>query len=853
MISLRRRNKNGFTYVVAIAMLGLLAFMGFFLMQSSSAEYSQTSVSVYRTMGRQIAEAAAEEAAVYIEDQFKDKSQSAFSQLLDQAATSGPARIDKPGSGGKWPTGLNPSFLSGHLDLKDTLEQTKSLINNYITRAGFVVEKVQPTITDLRPIPQGPLDFDYCYTNDPAKSCYYTPTDRYFNNKLAPYDSIYSKDWYCTLLIDVTVSLKKQQNTKVDYRLSKDIKLLNLGPIARNYTYYSILGIYVKNYDEGGFMQSMRLELNASGGLDEKGRLILWNQPFLSRVFLHGPAIINLENPNYGVVATDYNGRECLGAYNYPQRASKDDYGPGNTMAYQYSDSFYGFSYFPGESRCLYPKKSLREIWGGSHPATEEDMNTLQSNYLSLIEKETVVGGYYPDQNKGFWDRIKDSVCNGWSDTYFVGSNVNQMFLPAGPFCRTPWRYVAKTGSANGGYRYLPNRLPDPDYAFPESDPYIRIEHRWNPEDDEVGEQTKIYSSVYPIKYGNLTNGTSEKKEKQTEFGLIYHNDGETESFLERIGATLGLVGGDLFNIATLPFQAIGSGIGTLINKLKKPSSIDSTEEEKVFNNLFPTNFKYYVMSPVTRRLKDQTEIPLDEENNWILNGTYWLDSLTISDNVTYVGTGTLLVCRNTPVEIRGSVLAYRASEGAPPEGHLNIIYHPMDKTLRENGPYGDGVDVDKRMLTIVGSGITIEASVYSLCGIKCIGDCNITRDEMAQAPYYMDPALPMDKWKANPDNQNEPAGYMNEVMGKANCILGNYVNYYMLLNKQENDLWVVHNYMNPLFFKQYPAEGTIALVQDYIDECNSTANGISQEAIDYEKSCHEFFMSPKIQHVGIR
>ncbi len=176
-----------------------------------------------------------------------------------------------------------------------------------------------------------------------------------------------------------------------------------------------------------------------------------------------------------------------------------------------------------------------------------------------------------------------------------------------------------------------------------------------------------------------------------------------------------------------------------------------------------------------------------------------------------------------------------------------------MDKTLRENGPYGDGVDVDKRMLTIVGSGITIEASVYSLCGIKCIGDCNITRDEMAQAPYYMDPALPMDKWKANPDNQNEPAGYMNEVMGKANCILGNYVNYYMLLNKQENDLWVVHNYMNPLFFKQYPAEGTIALVQDYIDECNSTANGISQEAIDYEKSCHEFFMSPKIQHVGIR
>ena len=61
MISLKKRNKSGFTYVVAIAMLGLLAFMGLFLIQSSSAEYSQTSLSLYKTMGRQLAEAAAEE------------------------------------------------------------------------------------------------------------------------------------------------------------------------------------------------------------------------------------------------------------------------------------------------------------------------------------------------------------------------------------------------------------------------------------------------------------------------------------------------------------------------------------------------------------------------------------------------------------------------------------------------------------------------------------------------------------------------------------------------------------------------------------------------------------------------
>ena len=98
-------NRQGFAYLVAVLILGLLAFMGLFLAQSSSAEYSQAAVSVYRTMGRQLAEAAADEAYVLLEERFKDKTETGFlQQLLWQASGS-----QTPKGGGS--TGLNPTLL----------------------------------------------------------------------------------------------------------------------------------------------------------------------------------------------------------------------------------------------------------------------------------------------------------------------------------------------------------------------------------------------------------------------------------------------------------------------------------------------------------------------------------------------------------------------------------------------------------------------------------------------------------------------------------------------------------------------------------------------------------------------
>ncbi|OGK10962.1 MAG: hypothetical protein A2W80_09440 [Candidatus Riflebacteria bacterium GWC2_50_8] len=126
-------NRQGFAYLVAVLILGLLAFMGLFLAQSSSAEYSQAAISVYRTMGRQLAEAAADEAYVMIEERFKDKTDTGFfQQLLWQASGS-----QTPKGGGS--TGLNPTLLHDFTDLKDKVTQTMTLKDYHMTRAGFTI------------------------------------------------------------------------------------------------------------------------------------------------------------------------------------------------------------------------------------------------------------------------------------------------------------------------------------------------------------------------------------------------------------------------------------------------------------------------------------------------------------------------------------------------------------------------------------------------------------------------------------------------------------------------------------------------------------------------------------------
>lgn len=796
MAILRNHNNKGFAYIVAVGMLGLLAFMGLFLLQSSSVEYSQTSISVYRTMGRQLAEAAAEEACVMLEERFKDKSTTGFfQQLLWQASTSGPMR-----TGGQ--TGKNPSLLNDFTDLHKRVTQTLALRDYHVSRAGFVIEKVLPTIKDLRPIPQGPLDYE---------SCYYRPTDR-----SRPFDNEYSRDFYCTLQLDVTLSLEKQHKISINYQISKDIKILNLGPIARNYSFFSIIGQQVMTNNATEVQSMLRLALNEPDV--DRGRLFLWNMPFQSRVYHHGPAIINLENPRLQNPPGDY------GAYNtFGEKQSK----PGPNHAYQYSDTFYGLSYYPNLSRCLFPSKSFSGIlsaWFGKTP-TKEDQGDAAQNYANLFSHSTVYGGLLPEKDPSFWSRIGDGITEGLTDNYFTGTNINQKFLPAGPFCRTPWRYVSKTPDSS--QPSWANIKAAPALTFPETDSNLRIEHRWDPDDNGVGEKTMIYSRVNSIKYNHFSgniNGGSAPKEEMAEFTLNYHNNPDPEGVLAKLGASLSSLGSGIWNVVTLPAQAFTNLINPLLGKIfgNSDTALDASEEKQSIN-LYPTNFKFNCKAVATRRLEDEKQIPKDSEGRWILNGIYWLNSLTIEAPVTYVGTGTLMVCRfnpDKPMTIKGSILSHRVN--GVPTGHLNIFYHPYSS---------NATNYEERMLKIEGSGITIEASVFSCYGIRCINPSGNISDFPA---YGMDPSLPLAQWGKALDN----------VMATSNSIFGNYVNFFMNLNKLNDDLWVIHNYQNPFYFEPY-GQGYI-MTQDLLDNDEN-----KRKAFEY--NAHEFFMSPKIQHIGIK
>ena len=811
MTALRKSNKQGFAYVVAIAILALMAFMGVFLMQSSSAEYSQTSLSVFRTMARQLAEAAADEAAVMLEKQFKDKGKDGFfQQLIWQAATSGPMR-----TGGQ--TGKNPSLLDDFKDLNSYVQQTLILRDNFVTRAGFEIEKVLPTIKDLRPIPQGPLDFD---------TCYYRPKDR-----AKPFDSAFSKDWYCTLQIDVTVSLKKQRKMSINYRLSKDVKIVNVGPIARNYTFYSILGTYIGNYsDQASIMSSLENSMNAGGGLNERGRLILWNIPFQSRIFMHGPAIIRLENPTYEP--------EHKGAYNSPPNND----GPGSSMAYQYSNTFYGFSYFPDEYRALFKNhKSLKDIWA-KEINTVPDSPTLQGNYrASGISHETALdGGIYPEKDNGFIDKFKKLFEQGWKDTYYVGQNVHQTFLPAGPFCRFPWRYVGS--SVREKSLFAPNQLDPPPCEFPEDDPNLRIEHRWKPNDSDFEEKTKIYAEVNKVKYRSVTNGVSTDV-TYPEFSLNYYNNEVIDGFFSKLWASVGSIGGSILNASSLGFQAIVDGITSLASYFFKKDDTKEADEEKEFENLFPTNFKYNYMGVVTRRFENEDELAnaiVDKDTNrWRLNGIYWLNSFNLENPIVYEGTGTIIVCRNTPMTIKGDIKCYKVN--GVPQGNMTIFYHPVDSTLTSDLATNKAY---KRMIKLDssdGTGIHIDASVYSLCGVWCKTGENVSLTDCESNGF--DPTLPLHEWLST------NASKIRSTLDSINVINGNYINYYTVIppkcgSDDNNDLWIMHNDENYLF--AHRDGNDVTLIQEYMDTDET-------ERLNYEYKTHEFFMSPKIQHIGIK
>lgn len=778
----RNVNSRGFAYIIAVLILGLLAFMGMFLMQSSSVEYSQAAMSVYATMAQQLAESAADEVFLALEKELKTNKKEV---LIDQMkeGTFKYAPNDR--------TALKVKLEDWFSDFSPYVNQTNWLIGSHMTRAGFSMKSIRAEITDFRPIDHSPPGND--------DSVFYMPKDRNrsFNQCSDVDTNMLAKDFYLSLGVQVVISLRQGGRDR-DYRFqqTRDVKIINVGPIGRNFTLFSGMGV------------DLRVRDNIKNDFcNQSGRLVLWNHPFQSRVYLHGPALIGIEN-------IDVPGPDD-GAYR------RGNIRPGITQAYQYSTTYNGLSYVPFGGRALWEHYSARPT-----PNIVSDQEGLgrRENNQSVFEHQTRVRGMLPLEGQSTWDNIKqyNSTSGGGYIKYIRGKWRKQTFLPAGPFCRFPWHYVPKDRPSN----FSPNQIAE---TWPKPDEHLRLEHRWLADDASFSDKTRIGADLkeYTVMQAlaGLLTFRIQTKDHIPEFSLTYGNLKESSGWLGSIADFFKDLGGSAWSMVSTPFNMLGDGIGAIWEYFVPPqSNVGPGFVDRKDSNFFPTNFKNFPLA-ATMKMKDVSKIPKDEKGYWILDGVYWVDSFETMGDVIYKGKGMIFMgdfVSGKPAIIRGHILSRRSYEKTQDDDHLTLVINPFDQMSRIPPP-GEG------MLEIRGVGKIIEASVFSLAGLKT------DQGEIPEGDYAglgMDPAQPTEVWSLK----------RNELHAKVNTIIGNYVNTFMNKTQQRGEVWVFHDVKNPFYFQ---------LV-------NPGGGGVNEYKLKEEYSrqdevmAHSVHLSPKIQHMHI-
>ncbi|MBF0543231.1 MAG: hypothetical protein HQM08_02300 [Candidatus Riflebacteria bacterium] len=780
--------RGGFAYIVAVLILGMFAFMGMFLMQSSSAEYSQAAISCYTTMAQQLAEAASDEA---------------FQMLKKELAGAKKGPLLKQCQGSDFPpqgkTGLNPTLLDILPDYKDDVRQTRVLLG-YMTRAGFEIETVQPYLTDCRPI-------DHFNFGKSIDQCIYKPKDR-----TDPFDNRMSRDYYLSITFNVVVSLKiNSKKHRYRFQLTRDMKVVNIGPIARNYTLFSMMGVQVDPNNPTKTTDEVKNDLSLGNG-----RLVLWNQPFQSRVYIHGPAVIKLENPDLDTPA------DIQGNYQGAYLVNSTDGKPGPmNLAYQYSDTYAGSSYLPYGPRAFW---GLIDVsWWNNEDNHKNDLKDMTEGEKQVFKYNTYKKGILPRLNIP-WSDMSEWVKTG--DEYARGTVHTQKFLPAGPYCRFPWRFVPQD------YQPQHNNIITDTWPYPKSE--LTLEHRWIETDSEMNQKTKIVSSLRKFRWFRLggAESTSVKdNELFSEFSLSYNNPRDATGFWSAFTGTVSNIGSSLWSSVTMIPNLAFIGGESLWRVFFKPSdpTAPETPNDTDFRNFYPTNFKDF-RKVASKKMVDINDIPKDPDRTWILDGVYWLDNFQLHEDVVYRGKGIIFVgdynpSKPNPFIIGGSIISRRTVRKTKDDDHLTITYHPFVTTHLSNGSVQVvPADPETCQLIIEGKGRIIEASVYSLAGIKT------TEGLLDPADYIslgMDPINPTQLWKIDfPALQN-----------RINTITGNYTNFYIKKKKLDGDLWVIHDTKNPFYFNPTTFQSTEGYTVD--------------EKIRYEIMAHVVTLTPRIQHLA--
>jgi hypothetical protein len=717
--------------------LGLLAFMGFFLMQSSSAEYSQAALSCYATSAMQLAEAATDEAFFHLEEELAGAKKA---ELLKQCEHS--TLPYEPND----TAGHVPSLTGQFPDLAPYVTQANGLTLTHYRRQGLKVESILVNLDSVRPI-----DHSWFALED----CVYRPKDRLqsFNTKM-------SRDFQLGLTLTTTVSLRVgTKKRKFVMQSSRDVKVVNVGPIGRNYSLYSCIGIDLRVQDD--------VYNDLSRG---NGRLVLWNIPFQSRVYVHGPAVIGVENPDRYETDNDD------GAF----IVNNPDVYPGVNHAFQYDVTYAGLSYLPYPGRALWKKNSM---FGGP---TMEDLAEMTADEQAMYKHNTYkFKGYIPKLNSS-WSELSAWV--NFGKEYIRGHAKKQVFLPAGPFCRLPWRFVGEKP---------PNWNNQINDGFPRPSNEMKLEHRFMRDDDSVNDNTRIYSDLRRFRLYQLGTLVASQKFSgypqpvMPEFSLSYGNPRDSEGILDSIWILTENVFKTFWDAVSAAPRMLYIGGESLVRLIIKPK--DPTVNQEVdFNkvkNFFPNNFKSFPKAAV-RKFRDVSEIPVDKDGVWLLDGLYWLDFFQTPGDVVYKGKGVIFVgdwVPNRQGTIRGNILRYRdpANPTSPGENHLTLVYYPMPGTgtLPEDPAY-----LNQCQLVIEGKGKIIEASVFSFAGIRSEGGTLTDQEYLSMG---MNPNLPTKKWQVD----------FNLLQSKVNSICGNYVNFFMKKHRLNGDLWVFHETNNPFYY----------------------------------------------------
>lgn len=764
--------RSGFGYITAVLILGLLAFMGLFLIQSSSTEYSQAAMSCYATMAQQLAEAACDEAFLQVEKELKGLKKG---PLLRQAKLS---ELPYNNNGG---TGLNPTLTDFLPDYKGAAAQTSGILLTHLTRPGIEIESILPSLTDLRPIDHGDFADEECV---------------YRSKDWPPgVDRKMSRDFLLSVTLTAKVALKiGGKKHRFQFQQTRDLKVINVGPVAQAYTLFSCVGVDPRVQDD------IYNDLNMG-----RGRLVLWNIPFQSRLYIHGPAVIGLENPDR-LEPGDEDGAFII---------NKPDVYPGSNQAFQYSDTYAGLSYMPYPGRALWQKRSM---FGGAH---KNDLAAMTADEQRMFKHNTYIKkGYIPKLNQR-WSELSDYF--NFGKDFVRGNYKKQVFLPAGPYCRFPWKFVEDRPATWN------NQTSD---SWPYPNPDLKIEHRWLKSDSSMEKNTKIYGEVkqhrlfQALTYVGTWKQGGYPKLQYPEFALSYGNPRDSEGVLDSIFILTENVFKTFWETISVGPRLAYIGAEALVRLVIKPKD-PNLPQPVGFNkplNFYPSNFKNFPKSAIIK-LRDVSEIP-KENGIWILDGVYWLDYFQTTAPVKYKGKGIIFVgdyVPSKPFTIGGSILRFLENDN-PGDNHLTLVYYPLpgDGRLPDDPSY-----LNECQMVINGKGVTIEASVFSLAGIRSGSADSMSTDGILSDQDYlrlnMDPMKVLKEWNVD----------FRELSKSVNSICGNYVTYFMKKRFLNSDLWVFHDNSNPFYF-----DGTTKQLKQVYNEVD-------------EVMAHTVHLSPKIQHMA--